>query len=142
MRRSVSDHMGRKRHARNNQTSESSERPLEIFMWWPEMSLTAKLLAAAGIGGAATYLMNGDWSRKAKARAIASSAFGWAFGAVVFHLFPSLTAAPDEAKMGVVCICCGFAGYLFDRVQRISITANIGGVNLKSEGNDEKDKLP
>ena len=113
-------------------------------MWmegW-QMSLSGKLLGAAAIGGGAAYLMQGDWSRRAKARAVASAAFGWAFGVIAFHMFPDLATAPDEAKMGVVCICCGLAGYLFDRIQRLSISAKIGGVEIESEGTDEKDKLP
>ena len=98
------------------------------------MSVTSKLIGAAAIGGTATYLMNGDWSRRAKARAVASSAFGWAAAVLVIHIFPDLHFAPDEAKMAVVGICCGLVGYAFDRIQGLRISAKLAGVEITSEG--------
>lgn len=101
------------------------------------MALSGKLIGAAIIGGGSAYLMQGDWSRRAKARAISSAAFGWAIGEIALHLFPELKSAPDEVKMGVVCICCGFVGYVFDRFQDLSIKATIGPIEIKSEKKDE-----
>jgi hypothetical protein len=105
-------------------------------MWLEDwlMTLSGKLLSAAAIGGAATYLMQGDWSRRAKARAVASAVFGWAAAVIIIHIFPEMQTAADEVKMGLVGICCGAVGYVFDRLQRVSITAELVGVKIKSEG--------
>jgi hypothetical protein len=112
-------------------------------MWledW-QVTLSGKLLSAAAIGGAATYLMQGDWSRRAKARAVASAVFGWAAAVIIIHVFPDMQTAADEVKMGLVGICCGCVGYVFDRLQRVSITAEMVGVKIKSEGFDNGAEL-
>lgn len=96
------------------------------------MNLSIKLLGAAIIGAIATYLMNGDSSRKAKAKAVASSAFGWAFGQIAFYVVPALTDSPDETKMAVVCVCCGLSGYLFDRIANISVKGTLAGFEVES----------
>lgn len=103
------------------------------------MTITGKLLGAAAVGGTATYLMNGDWSRRAKARAVASSAFGWAAAVIALHLVPALEKAPDEAKMAVVGICCGLVGYVFDRIQGLRISAKMAGVEITSNGKENTD---
>jgi hypothetical protein len=101
-----------------------------------QVTLSGKLLGAAAIGGTAAYLMQGDWSRRAKAHAVASSVFGWASAVLIIHIFPDMQMAADEVKMGLVGICCGVIGYIFDRLHRIQVTAEFIGLKIVSDGLD------
>jgi hypothetical protein len=106
-----------------------------------QVTLSGKLLGAAAIGGTAAYLMQGDWSRRAKAHAVASSVFGWASAVIIIHIFPDMQTAADEVKMGLVGICCGIVGYIFDRLHRLRVTAEFVGVKIVSDGADNSTSM-
>ena len=142
MRRAIADHMGGDGHARNNPAGQGIKREVANIVWIEEMSATAKVLGAAGAGAFAKWLFSGRYTWRSFAQMLGTVAIGGAAAVAVLYFVPVLRDAPEFVQWAIAGIVGSSAGTMLERIETFHATVKIGGVELETEGTDEKDKLP
>ena len=142
MRRAISDHMGRHRYAGHFASSEGKQREVADIVWIEEMSATAKVLGAAGAGAFAKWLFSGQFTWRSFIQMLGTVLIGGAAAVAVLWFIPALREAPEAVQWAIAGIIGSSAGTLLERIETFHATVKIGPVELETEGNDEKEKLP
>ncbi len=142
MRRVHADHMVKNRYASDSGGNQTSQRIWGVIVWMEEMSATAKVLGAAGAGAFAKWLFSGQFTWRSFIQMLGTVLIGGAAAVAVLWFIPALREAPEAVQWAIAGIIGSSAGTLLERIETFHATVKIGPVEIESEGNDEKEKLP
>jgi len=137
MRRAVADHMGRNRHAGNNQAGQGIKREVAIIVWIEEMSASLKVLGAAGAGAFAKWLFAGIFTWRSFFQMLGTVMIGGAAAVAVLWFIPALRDAPEGVQWAIAGIIGSVAGTITERIETFRATVKIGPVELETEGEKE-----
>ena len=113
-----------------------------MWMEGGDMSATAKVLGAAGAGAFAKWLFAGVFTWRSFAQMLGTVAIGGFAAVAVLWFIPALRDAPEGVQWAIAGIIGSVAGTITERIETFRATVKIGGVELETEGTDEKDMKP
>jgi len=106
------------------------------------MSVTMKVVGAAGAGAFAAWILEGDYSWRGFTRLLGAMIIAGFMAIAAVSLVPFLSSAPELAKIGIAGVVGGFSADIFKRWTRAAVRIDAGPLHMESEGKDEKEKLP
>jgi hypothetical protein len=101
-----------------------------------DMSATAKIVGAAGLGALANWLFEGEFSFKSFLRMLANMAISGAAAVIAIYFIDSLATAPDFIQWAIAGIVGSATGNILKRIETAHLSAKLpGGVlEIDSEG--------
>lgn len=87
-----------------------------------------------GAGALTDYLVRGSWTLRSFIISVCGAVSGYFLALFILTYFHEFRTAPSEAQIAVSYFCGFFAQKIIHRINRMTVKASVGGVEVNSEG--------
>jgi len=90
-----------------------------------------------GAGALTDFIMRGKWTWRAFTVSCCGAVIGYALGLLIVYYLPWVRDAPEEVKYAVTFFCGLFSQPAIHRINKMTLKASIGGIEVQSNGDDK-----
>lgn len=89
-----------------------------------------------GAGALTDYIMRGNWTVRSFIVSTCGAVAGYFFALIILHYLPGANEAPSEVRIAIAYFCGFFAQKVIHRINKMTVKASVGGLEVESNGDD------